>query len=125
MAKEKTKEELLARMRGTLGVDTLGEEPAEPAVQSAVVMQPEKPAETQEARKTRGQKDVKARLCVAVYPTLMRDLKRISYIKRESVSETVGGIIEKFIKANQAALEEFDSLPLQVQKKVDEQRMKF
>ena len=119
MAKEKTRDELLAKMRGSLGVETLDEESANPVVQQPVIQKPERTPVINETKKIKEEKEIKTRTTIALYPTLLRDMKRISYIKRESVSEILGLMIEKYIKSNQSALEEFESLPLQIQKKVD------
>lgn len=121
MAKEKTREELLAKMRGNLGVELLDEESEAPAVQQ-VIQQPVKNTVASTPAKAKEEKERKIRSSVALYPSQLRDIKRIAYINRVSVSEVLCSFADKYIKSNQAALEEFKSLPHQIQQKVDSSR---
>ena len=129
MAKESTREQLLAKMRQNLNVDGINEasvatEAAQPlSVQPVIQQSPEvqsviSPANVS-GRKSNVEKEVKTRTSITLYPNQLRDVKRIAAIKRESVSEVICALLDKYIKNNQDALQEFYSLPVQAQQKID------
>lgn len=129
MAKESTREQLLAKMRANLNVDSINGSNDVAEVAQQVSVQPVIPQiqESQNvispanntSRRNTVEKEVKTRTSITLYPNQLRDVKRIAAIKRETVSEVICAFLDKYIKNNQDALEEFYRLPVQTQQKID------
>ena len=55
-------------------------------------------------------RETKTRISLAILPSIYQDLSKISYIKRESISEIVADLIKEYIKKNKKILAEYDNI---------------
>ena len=61
----------------------------------------------------------KVRTSIAIDPTDLIKLKRLAYLQRKSVSNIIGDQVKRYIQYNQEELKNFDSLPMEVQIRID------
>lgn len=68
------------------------------------------------AKETRGKGrpktagETKKRVTLALYPSIYGDLQKIAYIKRQSVSEIIAGLVTAYINENTDALDEYERI---------------
>ncbi len=52
----------------------------------------------------------KKRISLAVYPSDYNDLQKIAYVDRQSVSDIITKLIQKYVETNADKLEEYDRI---------------
>lgn len=52
----------------------------------------------------------KRRVCLALKPSAYKDLQKVCFMERKSVSEVVGDMMEAYVKEREELLREYDSL---------------
>jgi len=64
--------------------------------------------------------EVKVRTSISLDPNDLRNLKRLSYMERRSVSTIIGNEVKRYIQYHEEALKKFGELPEEVRSRVDE-----
>lgn len=54
------------------------------------------------------ERETKKRVTLALYPSAYSDLQKIAYVKRQSISEIVSGLVTSYINENTDNLKEYD-----------------
>lgn len=68
----------------------------------------EKESRSKGRPKTEG--ETKKRVTLALYPSIYSDLQKIAYVKRQSISEIVSGLVTSYINDNTDSLEEYEMI---------------
>lgn len=55
-------------------------------------------------------RETKIRISLAILPSLYEDVKKIAFMKRRSVSETVAQCLEQYVRENQDNLMEYEAM---------------
>lgn len=55
-------------------------------------------------------RETKKRVSLALYPSSYRDLQKIAYVNRQSVSDIVSELIAEYVNANAAKLKEYEKI---------------
>lgn len=64
--------------------------------------------------------EAKVRTSISLDPNDLRNLKRLSYMERRSVSTIIGNEVKRYIQYHEEALKKFRELPEEVRSRVDE-----
>lgn len=56
------------------------------------------------------QRENKKRISLAVYPSDYNNLQKIAYVNRQSVSDIITKLMQKYVEANADKLEEYDRI---------------
>ncbi len=64
--------------------------------------------------------EAKVRTSISLDPNDLRNLKRLSYMERRSVSTIIGNEVKRYIQYHEEALKKFGELPEEVRSRVDE-----
>lgn len=70
----------------------------------------ETPKETRGKGRPKTAGETKKRVTLALYPSIYGDLQKIAYVKRQSVSEIIAGLITVYINENTDALDEYERI---------------
>lgn len=70
----------------------------------------ETPKETRWKGRPKTAGETKKRVTLALYPSIYGDLQKIAYVKRQSVSEIIAGLVTAYINENTDALDEYERI---------------
>jgi len=56
------------------------------------------------------ERETKKRISLAVLPSLYKDIGKIAYVERRSISEVISECIEKYIADNESKLKEYEKI---------------
>lgn len=54
--------------------------------------------------------EIKKKYNFSLWPTEYENMKKIAYVKRRSISDVMGDLIESYVEKNAAVLEEYDRI---------------
>ena len=57
--------------------------------------------------KSKPERECKKRFCLALKPSLYREIQQLAYIQRRSASQIIDELMERYIKENSGVVEKF------------------